>query len=71
MKNDLHKKYMNEAIIEAKKAFSMDEVPIGAIIVDSNGNIISRAHNLKKSSNSPIAHAEILAIEKAAKKLDS
>ncbi|MBY0099737.1 tRNA adenosine(34) deaminase TadA [Mesobacillus maritimus] len=60
--------YMNEAIIEAKKAVEAGEVPIGAIIV-LNGDIIARAHNLRETEQSSIAHAEVLAINEACKKL--
>jgi tRNA(adenine34) deaminase len=56
--------YMKEAIKEAKKAESLAEVPIGAIIV-LDGKIISRAHNLRESKQSAVAHAEVLAIEQA------
>jgi tRNA(adenine34) deaminase len=62
---------MDEAIIEANKAYKNDEVPIGAIVVDNNGNIISRSHNDKESSFNPCGHAEILAIVEAAKKISS
>ena len=55
---------MLEAIKEAEKAFAIDEVPIGCVIVYHN-KIIVRAHNLRESKQSAIAHAEILAIEKA------
>ena len=58
--------YMEIAIEEAKKAYSKGEVPVGAVIV-KDGNIISRAHNLKENLKSAIAHAEILAIEEASK----
>lgn len=61
-------KYMQEAIIEAKKAEQLEEVPIGAIIV-LNGEIIARAHNLRESNQNAIAHAELLAIDQACKKL--
>ena len=61
-------KFMKEALKEAKKAFEKDEVPVGAIIVKDN-KIIARAHNLKETKKSSICHAEILAIEKACKKL--
>jgi len=57
-------KYMEEALIEARKSFELDEVPIGAVIVYDN-NIIARAHNLKEHNKSATAHAEILAIEEA------
>lgn len=56
--------YMAEAIIEAKKAEQLNEVPIGAVIVH-DGKIIARAHNLRETNQSAIAHAELLAIEKA------
>ena len=61
-------KFMKEALKEAKKAYKKEEIPVGAIIV-KDGKIISRAHNLKESKCSSISHAEILAIEKANKKL--
>ncbi|WP_129600675.1 tRNA adenosine(34) deaminase TadA [Anaerophilus nitritogenes] len=59
-------KYMREALREAKKAMELEEVPIGAVIV-KDGQIIARAHNLRETFKDPIAHAEILAIQKAAK----
>lgn len=54
-------------IEQAKMAYDMGEVPIAAVIVKDN-KIISKAFNLKESENSVIAHAEILALEKACKK---
>ena len=60
----MHENFMLEAIKEAEKAFAIDEVPIGCVIVYHN-KIIVRAHNLRESKQSAIAHAEILAIEKA------
>ncbi len=62
--------FMKEAIIEAKKAEAIGEVPIGAIIV-INGEIISRAHNLRECDQNAIAHAELLAIDKACKMINS
>jgi len=62
------KKIHDILIKEAKKAYLKDEVPISAVIV-KDGKIISKAHNLKETKNSVIAHAEILAIEKACKKI--
>ncbi len=61
--------YMRLAITEAKKAADMGEVPVGAVIVDSFGEVISTAHNLRESLNDPTAHAEILAIRSAGEKL--
>lgn len=60
--------YMKVALKEAEKAYKKDEVPIGAVIV-KDGKVIARAHNLRESSKQAIAHAEILAIQKACKKL--
>lgn len=64
----MEEKYMREALKEAKKSYEKDEVPVGAIIV-KDGKIIARAHNLKESKKSAIHHAEILAIDKASKKI--
>lgn len=63
-------KYMNEALKEAKKAFKKGEVPIGCVIV-KDGKIISRGYNKKESSNLATSHAEIIAINKACKKLNN
>lgn len=62
------KYFMNQAYKEAIKALNIDEVPVGAVIVKDN-KIIARAHNLKETLNLSTAHAEILAINKASKKL--
>ena len=61
---------MRQAIKQAQKAESIDEVPIGAIIV-LDGKIIARAYNRKETDNLSTSHAEILAINKASKKLKS
>lgn len=61
---NLDEYYMREAIQEALKAKALTEVPIGAVIV-MEGEIISRAHNLRETEQSAIAHAEVLAIEQA------
>ena len=61
-------KYMKEALKEAKKAYEKLEIPVGAVIV-KNGEIIARAHNVKEEKNDTTKHAEILAIQKASKKL--
>ena len=62
---------MGEAIKEAESAFSIGEVPVGAVIVNSQNQIISKAHNLKESTQDPCGHAEIIAIRKAAEILKS
>lgn len=63
-------KFMKEALKEAKKAYEKLEIPVGAVIV-KDGKIIARAHNLKESKHDTTKHAEILAIQKASKKLES
>ncbi len=57
---------MQEALIEAKKAAAIGEVPVGAVIAHQ-GNIISRAHNLTESEKDATSHAEVLAIRAASK----
>jgi len=57
--------YMKEALKEAQKAFDLDEVPVGAVIVCDN-RIIARAHNLTECLNDVTAHAEMQAITAAA-----
>ena len=59
---------MLEAIKEAKKSYIQGDVPVGAVVVYNN-KIIAKAHNLKEKNNNAIEHAEILAINKACKKL--
>lgn len=61
-----HELYMKEAIKEAMKAYDMGEVPIGAVIVMDN-NIIGRGHNTRNTAKNPLCHAEIDAINEAAK----
>ena len=61
---------MLEALKEAKKAYKKLEVTVGAVIV-KNGEIISKAHNLKETKNDTTKHAEILAIQRASKKLNA
>ena len=66
----MEEKFMKEALKEAKKAYNKLEVPVGAVIV-KDGQIIARAHNLKETKYDTTKHAEILAIQKASKKLNS
>ena len=62
--------FMNLALREAKKAYDLNEVPIGCIITDGN-KVISRAFNKREKDQSPLSHAESLAIIKACKKLST
>ncbi len=63
--------YMKEAVKEAKKALRKGEVPVGAILVDKKGDILARGHNIKEKKKDPSAHAEIIVIRKACKKLNT
>ena len=68
MKSIEDEKFMKQALREANKAFAKEEVPVGCVIV-KDGKIISRGHNLRETKNSSLGHAEIIAIDKACKKL--
>ncbi|MDY2714898.1 MAG: nucleoside deaminase [Candidatus Borkfalkiaceae bacterium] len=61
-------KFMKAALKEAEKAERKEEVPIGCVIV-KDGKIFARAHNLRQTKRLATAHAEILAIEKACRKI--
>ena len=67
MKQD--EKYMKEAIKQAKKAYAIGEVPIGCVIV-YEGKIIGRGYNRRTIDKNTLAHAELMAIRKASKKMD-
>lgn len=61
---------MNEALKEAQKSLKKDEVPIGAVIV-KDGKVIAKGHNMRERKQNALLHAEIVAINKACKKLKS
>ena len=61
---------MKEALKEAQKAYNKLEIPVGAVIV-KDGKIISKAHNIKEEKQDTTKHAEIIAIQKASKKLET
>lgn len=63
--------YMQKALDLAEKAAQLGEIPVGAIIVDKDGEIIAEAFNERETLQSPTAHAEVLAIERAAKVLQN
>ena len=63
-------KFMKEALKEAKKAYEKEEIPVGAVIVKDN-KIIARAYNQKEEKRDTTKHAEIIAIQKASKKIDA
>jgi tRNA(adenine34) deaminase len=59
------------ALGQAREASRINEVPVGAVIVSGEQQILSQAHNLRESTQNPVAHAEILAIQEACKKTGS
>ena len=64
----MQEKFMQEALKEARKAYKKLEIPVGTVIV-RDGEIIAKAHNIKEEKRDTTKHAEILAIQKASKKL--
>lgn len=70
MKENNIYKFMEEALKEAKKAYEKGEIPVGAVIV-KDGKIIARGYNKKEEKQDTTQHAEIIAIQKASKKLNS
>ncbi|MDD3106839.1 MAG: tRNA adenosine(34) deaminase TadA [Bacilli bacterium] len=65
MRNDAY--YMHKAMLQAKKAYAKNEVPVGCVI-EKDGKIIASSYNQRETKQSSLAHAEILAIAKACKK---
>ncbi|HAC65542.1 MAG TPA: tRNA-specific adenosine deaminase [Cyanothece sp. UBA12306] len=67
----IHRHWMEKALKQAKIAGDSGEVPVGAIIVDSKGNLLAESGNRKETDQDPTAHAEILAIRSASKILQN
>jgi tRNA(adenine34) deaminase len=65
--NDEH--WMQLALDEARAAAAMGDVPVGAVIVDSAGNLLARGRNRRELDRDPTAHAEVIALREAANKL--
>ena len=66
-----YKELMQQALLLAKEAANHGDVPVGAIIVDEKGEVIGRGKNERVKNNDPLAHAEIMAIKDASKKLSN
>jgi tRNA(adenine34) deaminase len=66
--NQLHERFMREALAEAALAADRGEVPVGAVVVDG-GEIVGRGHNQPIAANDPTAHAEIVAMRAAGQRL--
>ena len=69
MSSEHHTAFMQMAIKEAEKAGQIDEVPIGAVLVSSQGDVLAKTHNQTILQTDPTAHAEILALRHAAAKI--
>lgn len=67
METDEH--YMRLALEEAGFAYEKGEVPIGAVLVDSEGTVVSRGHNMRETWQDATAHAEMIAIREACRQL--
>ncbi len=65
----IDEEYMERALLLAQKAAEQGEIPVGALVIDENGEIAGEGYNLRETLCSPTAHAEMIAIEAAAKKL--
>ena len=60
--------YMRLALEEAQKAYDLEEVPIGSVLVDSEGEVVARGHNMREVWHDATAHAEMIAIREACAK---
>ena len=69
LKQKIDEKFMKQALLQAKKAKELGEVPIGCVIVQ-DGKVIGRGYNRRNTDKSTLSHAEITAIRKASKKLN-
>ena len=63
--------WMREAIVQARLAADLDEVPVGAVLVDASGEMLAAGHNQPISARDPSAHAEIVVLRAAAQKLEN
>lgn len=61
--------YMRAALAEAAQAYTLGEVPIGAVLVNETGEIVARGHNLRERDHDATAHAEMIAIRAACERL--
>jgi tRNA(adenine34) deaminase len=59
--------HMRAAIAEAELALAHDDVPVGAVIVDADGAVLARGHNERERRQDPTAHAELIALQEAAR----
>lgn len=67
----VHRQWMNQAIALAQSAGDAGEVPVGAVVVEANGNLVATAENRRERDKDPTAHAEILALRAAGQALET
>jgi tRNA(adenine34) deaminase len=65
----IDEQFMQRALLQAKAAEAIDEVPVGAVLVSASGDVLAQCHNQTISLSDPCAHAEILALREAGRKL--
>jgi creatinine deaminase len=70
MMKTMEKTLLQEAIVEARRGLAAGGIPIGSVLADSQGKIISRGHNLRVQSGDPTAHAEVVCIRNAGRRAD-
>jgi cytosine deaminase len=66
----MEQKLLHEAILEARLGASTGGIPIGSVLADANGNIVSRGHNLRVQTGDPTAHAEVVCLRNAGRRTD-
>jgi tRNA(adenine34) deaminase len=66
-----YQEFMQQALLLAKDAAGHNDVPVGAVVVNQNGEVIGRGKNEREKNNDPLAHAELIAIRDAANNLNS
>ena len=66
-----YQEFMQQALLLAKEAAEDNDVPVGAVVVNQNGEVIGRGKNEREKNNDPLAHAELIAIRDAAENLNS
>lgn len=71
MRSDLDEKFMQHALMLADRAEALGEIPVGAVLVDDEGNILGEGWNLSIIEHDPTAHAEIVALRNAAQNIQN
>ena len=71
VRSDLDEKFMQHALMLADRAEALGEIPVGAVLVDDEGNILGEGWNLSIIGNDPTAHAEIVALRNAAQNIQN